>query len=52
MGERERCEKFRQWSTERVRGFWQFVNIALRLETNTEQAILDDYFSIGSINDF
>lgn len=43
LGKREKCEKFRRWSTERVRAFWQIANIMLRFYTNREQTILDDY---------
>jgi len=43
FGEREECKKFHKWSVERVRRFWNIVNISLGVKTNTEQTILDDY---------
>lgn len=39
------CKKFRKWSVERVRRFWNAANSFLYVNTKTEQTILDDYFS-------
>jgi hypothetical protein len=43
MNRYEKCEKFRKWSVERVREFWQVANIAIHTKTGTEQTIMDDY---------
>jgi hypothetical protein len=49
---REDCEEFHKWSTERVRAFWQIPNIMIRLYTNMEQTILDDYFPVVNIHEY
>lgn len=52
VGEREKCEKFRKWSVERVRAFWEIANVALNFNTNTEQTILDDFYPISNIHEY